>query len=242
MKIISKILFLSTLFSLSFTMSFCQYLGNGVKGTGEVVSKDLSLDDFTGFELAISGDVILSKGSTQKVRVEAQQNIIDVLNTSISGDTWKIKFDNNVSNCKKPKFYITIPALTSIGVSGSGNINTTNTFENLNDLDVFVSGSGNIKLNASAKSIKTNLSGSGNITLDGSVESQNIKISGSGDINAFDLEVEEATVNISGSGECELNVSKNLEVRISGSGDVTYKGAANVSSKITGSGDVKKKY
>jgi hypothetical protein len=216
-------------------------LGNGVKGAGEVVSKDLNLDSFSSLELAISGDVILSKGSSQNVRVESQQNIIDILNTTVSGNTWKIKFDKNVSNYKTLKIYVTIPTLTSVGISGSGNINTTNSFDNLDDLNVFLSGSGDIQLNASGKSMKTNLSGSGNISLEGASAIHDIKISGSGDINAFNLEVEEASVQISGSGQCELNVSKNLDIRISGSGDVTYKGAANVKSKITGSGDVKKK-
>ncbi len=241
MKNILNILFICTLIGMSSTISCSQNWGNGEKGKGDIISKDLNLDNFTGVELAISGDVILTKGSSQKVRVEGQQNIIDLLNTDISNNTWKIGFDKNVSDYKKLTIHITIPTLTTIGVSGSGSINSTNAFENLNNLDIFVSGSGNIKLDATAQSMKTRVSGSGNISLKGTSNSQDIKISGSGDVRAFNLKVDEASVIISGSGECELDVSKKLEVQISGSGDVTYKGSANTKSKITGSGDVRKK-
>jgi len=241
MKIYLNILCLCLITTLTSTTLLSQNWGIGEKGKGEVVSKDLHLDNFTGIELGFNGDVIITQGASQKVRVEGQQNIIDLINTDISKGTWKIDFVKNVNNHKNLTIYITIPTLTKIGVSGSGNIKTTNSFDNLGDLGVFVSGSGNLKLDVSAKSIKSRISGSGNITLKGNSNSQEIKISGSGDVNAYDMKVEEAVVHISGSGECELNVSKSLEVRISGSGDVYYKGDPNVKAKVSGSGDVKKK-
>jgi len=218
-----------------------QNWGSGVKGKGEIVSKDLKLDNFTGFELGFSGDVVLTQGATQKVRVEGQQNIIDLLNTDIKGNIWKIGFVKNVNNHKNLTIYITIPTLTKIGVSGSGNVKSTNAFDNLGNLGVFVSGSGSLKLDASAKSIQTRVSGSGNVMLTGASNSHEIKISGSGDIRAYDMNVQEAVVHISGSGECELSVAKTLEVRISGSGHVYYMGDPNVRAKVSGSGDVKKK-
>lgn len=241
MKYIINILSVSLFVILFTNVSYSQNWGNGVKGKGEIVTKDLDLDKFTGIKLGISGDVILTKGSTQKVRVEGQQNIIDLLKTSVSGNVWKIGFEQNVSNYKSFKIYITLPTLTEVGLSGSGDITCTNLFDNLGDLSVYVSGSGNMNLNASAKSINTKLSGSGNITLKGKSSYQEIKVSGSGNIEAFDLIVEEASVNISGSGNIQLNVAKELNARISGSGDIIYKGDPNVKANVSGSGDVRKK-
>ena len=93
-KLSFSLLFIA-LFSV---LSFGQNWGNGVKGKGEIVSKELNLSKFTGVELSTSGDVILTKGSTQKVRVEGQQNIIDLINTEVSRGTWDIEFTKNVSN------------------------------------------------------------------------------------------------------------------------------------------------
>ena len=236
-----KLSFLLLFISTFSVLSFAQNWGNGVKGKGEIVSKELNLAKFTGVELSTSGDVILTKGATQKVRVEAQQNIIDLLNTEISKGIWDIEFTKNVSNYKSLKIYITIPTLTKVGISGSGNISTTNAFKNADDLFVFVSGSGNLDLDVSAKSTKTKLSGSGNIMLKGASDYQEIKISGSGNIKAYDFEVEEADVTISGSGECRVHVTQKLNARISGSGDITYRGDPSIRANVTGSGDVRKK-
>ena len=112
--------------TLTSTTLLSQNYGSGVKGNGEVVSKDLKLDKFTGIELSFSGDVIITQGATQKVRVEGQQNIIDLINTDVSGVNWKIGFVKNVNNHKNLTIYITIPTLTKIGISGSGSIKTTN--------------------------------------------------------------------------------------------------------------------
>ena len=228
-----------SLLSISFiSISFAQ---NRVKGSGAMVKKELKLDKFSGVDLGISGDVILTKGSTQKVVVEGQQNIIDLLKTEVSNGIWKIGFTRGVNNYKGFKIFITIPTLKTVGVSGSGNIDGTNSFDNLDDLYIFVSGSGNVDLDASAKSMNTKLSGSGNIILKGESNSQAIKISGSGNIKAYDLNVETANVHISGSGSCHLNVSQKLEAKISGSGDISYKGDPNVNAKVSGSGDVSRK-
>ena len=218
-----------------------QNWGSGENGTGSMVKKELKLDKFLGVDLGISGDVILTKGSTQKVTIEGQQNIIDLLKTDVSNGKWKISFTKNVSNYKDLKIYITIPSLTAVGVSGSGNINSTNSFDDLDDLSIYVSGSGNIDLDVSARSMNTRLSGSGNIYLKGASGSQDLKISGSGNIKAYDLKAENANVHISGSGSCQLNVSQKLDAKISGSGDISYKGDPNVKAKVSGSGDVRKK-
>jgi len=54
-----------------------------------------------------------------------------------------------------------------------------------------------------------------------------------------DLEVVDATVDISGSGDAELHVTGTLRVDISGSGSVTHRGGAEVDADISGSGDVR---
>jgi len=64
------------------------------------------------------------------------------------------------------------------------------------------------------------VTGAGNFKLDGSrQEFLDIYITGTGDVNAFDMEVDDCMVSISGAGMCELNPS--LTSDISGVGNVT---------------------
>ncbi|MDH3245263.1 MAG: DUF2807 domain-containing protein, partial [Saprospiraceae bacterium] len=60
------------------------------------------------------------------------------------------------------------------------------------------------------------------------------------DLHAYDFKVSSAKARISGSGDADLFVDRDLSASVSGSGDIRYKGGANhVTSKTSGSGRVK---
>ena len=212
-----------------------------VKGEGDVVKQELDIATFDGVKLGFSGDIYLTQGSTQKVVVEAQQNIIDNIKREVKNGTWYVGFDRNVRSHKGVKVYITMATLTEIGVSGSGNIVTESSFTGLDHVDAYVSGSGDIKADLQANAIEGGISGSGKIHLKGSAGSLDMKISGSGDIMAADLKVGDCELSISGSGDAQVWPTGSLEASISGSGDIRYKDdAANVKARVSGSGDVRK--
>jgi hypothetical protein len=211
----------------------------GMKGEGELVKQELDIDDFTGVKLSFHGNIYLTQGATQKVVVEAQQNIIDNLKRDVKGNTWNVGFKKSVRNCKPVKVWITIPHLTEATVSGSGNLVTEAEFTGVKDLKTSVSGSGDIKLHVQAETIHGGISGSGEIRLKGSTGRIDMSISGSGDIEAMDLKAHSCNISISGSGDAEFWVTEELEASVSGSGDIKYKGdAAQVRARVSGSGDV----
>jgi hypothetical protein len=205
-----------------------------------VVKEEISLDAFHSIGLSFHGNVVLTQGSTQKVTIEAQQNIIDNIKREVKSGKWNIGFEKNVKESKPVTIFITIPTLKGIGVSGSGTLVSTNTFKGLEDLSVAVAGSGTVKLGAEAKSTEVAISGSGEVNLSGTSITLEIAISGSGDVIAQELKTDKCEVHISGSGDARVNVDKSLEAAISGSGDVFYTGSASVSSHVSGSGSVSK--
>ncbi|MEM1321242.1 MAG: head GIN domain-containing protein [Bacteroidota bacterium] len=242
MKKVRQITLLMLLLCLISSTINAQSWGKGIKGEGPIVTKELDIDAFTGIHLTTSADIYIKQGSTQKVTIEAQQNIIDLVKTSVKGKTWKIGYEKNVREAKSVKFYITLPTVTNLGVSGSGSVQTDGRFTGLDDLDVHISGSGDVKADVEAGDISTHISGSGDVSLAGSANSHDIHISGSGDVESYRLQTENCDVHISGSGECEIYVKSKLDVAISGSGDVSYKGdPGSVRSKVSGSGDVQSK-
>lgn len=212
---------------------------SGISGKGPVVKRQLDLSSFDKLILSNNAKVYLRQGRTQSVEVEAQENIIDNLVKDVSGNTWKIRFDQPVRRYEGMKVYITVPTLTGLRISGSGSINGENKFTGLQELGVSVSGSGDINLELDAKRIDSNISGSGDIRLAGSTGALEIRISGSGEVEASELVSDSCKVRISGSGDCEVEVKNDLDVHISGSGDVNYKGRPRVNTRITGSGDVR---
>ncbi len=185
------------------------------------IRKTLDLDKFDAIGLGISADVYLTPGNTQKVEVEGRQDIIELLDTDVDGDSWNIRFtERNVRNYGKIKFYITLPGLSALSIGGSGKIATEQAFNGLDELQFSVGGSGTIEFA-------------------GSVENLSISIGGSGSIKGRDLKAENCSVSIGGSGDAYVEVQENLQVSIAGSGSVYYSGRPRLNTSIAGSGKVK---
>ena len=222
-------------------ISSAQSWGKGsISGTGEVVKQEITIPSFDGVSLGFSGDVFITPGATQKVVVEAQQNIIDNIKREVEGGTWKINFIKGVNDAKDVKVYITVPKVDYVGVSGSGSIVSNGKFTGVNQMEVALSGSGDIKMEFEANDTDLHISGSGDIELKGKSNSLEISISGSGDAITENLETSKCEIHISGSGDATVNVNGDLESHISGSGDVQYKGNASVTARVSGSGSVSK--
>ena len=225
-----------------FTLNSCLFFDDDPfrceRGEGPTVTRVLNLPPFSGIDLTISGNVVLRQGPEQYVEVEGQENIIDLLRTNVSNDTWKIRFDDCVRNHENLTFYITLPEIGYVAISGSGEVYGDNVFEG-NDINLRISGSGDMDLALdNYDKVDTRISGSGDIKLEGKTKKFDLDISGSGDYHAFDLEAEKGDIKISGSGSAEVFVNDHLDVRITGSGDVYYLGNPSLDVYITGSGKV----
>ncbi len=218
-----------------------QNWGGGIRGEGPKVTRELNIAKFDGFTLAIGGTIYVRQGSPQSVRIEAQENIIANLKTDVSGNTWKIGFEKNVRNHDGVKIWITTPTLTRAAVSGSGKIVGENRFTGLGDLELAISGSGDIEMDFDAQAVHSSISGSGDMELQGRAASHQVRISGSGDIKAYDLVTGISDIRISGSGDCQVNANDDLSISTSGSGDVYYRGRPRVKAKVSGSGKVEPK-
>ena len=217
------------------------YLNSGPRGKGASVQKQLDLPAITGIHLSISAEVRLSQGDRQAVSIKAQPNIVELINTEVKNGNWNISFTESVKGHGDIIIDLTVTDLESIGLSGSGSVHGQNAFHGLQDLELVISGSGDIKLDFESESVECMLSGSGDMQLAGKVNQQEINITGSGDISAFDLATAQTRISITGSGDAEVQVSDQLEASIVGSGDVHYHGAPAVRSNIIGSGDVYQK-
>jgi hypothetical protein len=211
-----------------------------LRGKGEVILQNVQLPAFSGIDNTINADIYIKRDPVQSVAISAQQNIIDHIKLDVNSGKWEIKFDkNNISHFEPIKIYISIPHLSSLSISGSGNIYLTNTFDSCGIVDLNVSGSGNIDayLTSVSKTF-SKISGSGNINLSGSSPDQEISISGSGNVHAFPFQTSNTVVTISGSGLCEVTADSTLNVSISGSGDVYYKSHPVITSNTSGSGSI----
>lgn len=208
-----------------------------VNGDGPTVSEEINLRNFDGIDLRISADVYIRQGAEQKVVIEGQRNVIDEIERDVDNGIWEIETDRCIRDYDNLRIYITVPDVTLLRISGSGDIVSENTLL-VDDIEMTISGSGTIDAALDADDINAKISGSGDIILEGEADALVLSISGSGDFRAFNLPLRTANVTISGSGDVSVRVSDELDVRISGSGDVSYKGNPQIDANVSGSGRV----
>lgn len=209
-----------------------------IDADGPITTIDLQLEDIDGIELAMDARVELTQGPEQSITVEGKSDIFDELDLDVRNGVWKIRTEDCVRDVDDLTFFITLPNLRVVKVSGSGEVFSTNTFDSGNDIELRISGSGELDLSLLADDIEADISGSGKMILEGEADELDLRITGSGDLRGFDLSTREVDINISGSGDAEVRVSDRLDVFITGSGDVFYKGNPTLDVSITGSGEV----
>lgn len=213
-----------------------------VSGDGPVVTEVRNISGFRDIKSEFSGDIYIIPGSSYGVQIEAQQNIIDVIETVLSDGmlTLRVKSNTVIRPDSRVRVYITSPDVRGLIVSGSGNMLVQQPLTTP-DLYLKVNGSGNISLlSLNAGSLDANISGSGELNINGgTVAEESLDIGGSGSIDFSNLTATDATVKITGSGNARVQATGKLKVRISGSGSVYYRGTPTIDVSITGSGKLK---
>ncbi len=211
----------------------------GIRGEGPVIERNVTLDKFSAISLPGSAKIYLTQGPVQEIKIVGQENIIENINLDVFGGKWDIDNKRSVWQSETLKIYITMETIREIELSGSGDVEFMNHFNDLKDLEIRISGSGRMDLDMDARDVEVNISGSGDLVMKGSAKNLDLRITGSGNINAYDLKAENGEASISGSGGMELNVQEKLDAHITGSGSIRYQGSPRVDSSVTGSGSVR---
>ena len=210
------------------------------RGSGNVKSEDRKTGSFSAVKLSCSADLFISQGSTS-VTVKTDDNILELVETKVENGTLHIDIKGRgFRSVKVLEVYITMPELTNLKNSGSGDIEIKDAFK-ASDLVIGLNGSGDLDANLNANNLELRVSGSGDTELTGVRGTFKVSILGSGDLDAEGLKLENCYIKNSGSGDMELSGKTNsLDASNMGSGDVNGYNLLTVDAVVTnsGSGDV----
>ena len=224
---------------IAFMTAGCMIVINGKseQGSGNIITGEREVSEFNKVHLKGFGNVFLTLGEKQTLRIKTDNNLLPLIETDVSSKKLTISHGKHYLRPTVFEVYITINNLEEVAISGSGNVRGKDRFM----ADTFyteISGSGDMDLEVETGRLEAKISGSGSIRLAGNAEDYTVSISGSGEVNAFAVQAKNVSVKISGSGECMAHAAESLVVKISGSGDVYYKGRPRINTKISGSGSL----
>jgi hypothetical protein len=215
----------------------------GVVGSGKPATQVRNLAEFQAIHLSGSIDLQVRQGAAQSVTVQADDNLLEYLETVVEptadGPTLDVRFKRgrSLSTRQPVKVTVVVARLSALHVAGSGDL-VVEAFTTP-ALSLRLSGAGDARLNGvTAGDLAVSIAGSGDVAGSGKAQRLKLSIAGSGDVRLAELPADEVSVNIAGSGDAAVNAQKLLAVSIAGSGDVSYTGNASVTTSIAGSGSV----
>lgn len=215
---------------------------NFTTGSGNILTENRAVENFTGISVSNSIDVEVKMGSAVTVQVEADDNIIKHIVTTVSGGILKIRIENLHSfNNTHTKVYITTPVLKSVEASSSADVKVMDVIKDDGKVTFKSSSSADIEAEVDAPEIAADANSSASITLSGRTKYYKAEVSSSAEIKSGTLLSENTDVEANSSGSAAVYASITLNAKASSSGSIDYHGGATVKKSVSSSGTVGKK-
>ena len=171
--------------------------------------------------------------------------MLDALNLKVKNGFWNVKIgkDDDYKSDKSGLISIVmeVKELNNATISGEGSIAGQGVFKTSGEMNVSISGSGNIVLDFESSSTNCTVSGSGNIVLKGKTEKVHIGMSGSGNIITTQLLAKDVNMGISGNAKIAVHAERSLNTAVSGVADIEYTGNPKVSSSSSGDATINRR-
>jgi len=191
----------------------------GLTGSGTPVTETVSLTGFTSVSAAMGFRVEITESSTFSVRVTVDDNVVDKLRVTKTGDTLSLALDPGIYTFMSLRAVVTMPNIEGLELSG-GSRGSISGFVGLASLDLDLSGGSHVEAEGSA----------GDLTVDAS---------GGSTLDLENFPVHDASITFSGGSSGTISLDGTLDANLSGGsrlwyigsptlGDIDTSGASNV--------------
>jgi hypothetical protein len=204
------------------------------------ISRTFNLKDFDRLSLGSAFEINVTKGN-HSVKVEGRKQDIDDLEADVNSGRLRIRYKDSNGwgrNRKRVTVTISMPTLKGLDLSGA-TISKVSGFNDLGTLDLDISGASKSEIQVKAQAIIMDMSGASTINLIGSANRIEGEVSGATSLRAYDFQVKDAFLDVSGASSIKVSVTGKLEVEASGASSVRYRGTASVRSSTSGASSVK---
>ncbi|UJH66402.1 head GIN domain-containing protein [Allomuricauda sp. SCSIO 65647] len=188
-----------------------------LRGSQNLISEMRQVGEFTKLKSTGVFDVTITQGIGQSVEITADDNIIGRVRTKVVNGELRLELSDDSYRNITLRANITVEQLNGLKNSGTGNI---------------------VAQNVESNNFSISNSGDAEIVISGVANGLDCFNEGVGDIKGFNFLVNDADLEIRGSGSIEISCASTLDVEITGSGDIFYKGNPSVDADIEGSGKV----
>jgi len=214
-----------------------------------VITKELTVESFTGINVCCMVDVYLSEGQSSTVVVKADPEILSDLEIDVKNQVLDIRFKDQKNSFSdffkknKPRVsvYVSAQNLVLLKAEATGKI-IGQTVLNAGDIKLEANATGSITADINAEKLNCRADSKGSITLNGKADYAKVAADSMGKVDMKNFEVSKADVKADSMGKVDITVKDNLKAHADSMGKVSYYGSpAVVDSSSDSMGSVKHK-
>ncbi len=210
---------------LAILFTSCQFdFDGGKRGNGNVVTeKRNTSESFTEIKASEGLDVYVSQGSETSIRVEADENIIELIRTEVRDGMLKVDTEDRIGRAKSKKIFVSMPTITRLVSNSGADIRGKETL-NVDTIYLDCSSGADLNVTVQANEVHSDASSGSDIVIAGKAELLVAEASSGADIRAKGLEVKRCIAKASSGADIIVNTTEELTASASSGGDVRYIG------------------
>ena len=228
--------------TLTLVLAACGSFGFGptITGSGNTVTKQFALTNFSGVSAGSTFQVSVSPGPSPSVAVTVDDNLAPYLDVTVSGARLHLDLKPNVNLRNATlKAVVTVPELTALELSGA----SKGVLEDCRagkSIDIEVSGASRLEGTLESHDTRLSLSGASHADLKGTAGDLRVNVSGASHLDLGQFLTKDSVVEASGASHALVNPSGKLKARASGASSIRYAGQpTTVDSESSGASSVK---
>ncbi|WP_423130255.1 head GIN domain-containing protein [Gaoshiqia sp. Z1-71] len=222
-------------FALGFSFGSCIFIGPSVKGNGHVVKQTRNLSGFKSIKVSTGLDVFLIQDSVDQVVVEADENLLEVIDTQQKGTVLEIYTQQQIRWSKSKKVYVHFSSLEGVK-SGSGSVVRSQSDIVADQFELTASSGSQQYIGLNCERLVGRSSSGAQVHLSGKTKKGDFKASSGSHMKAEDLVCDECTADVSSGAHIWISVNREFSGEASSGGHIYYFGAPERVTVNTSSG------
>lgn len=216
-------------------LSSCLFMGPSVRGDGEVVEEVREVGKFSEVKVTSGMNVHFIQGDTSKVTVVADNNLLEIIETRVIGQTLEIKTLANIWSASSKKVVITTDNIRAIHGTAGSNIYTDGRLL-VDQLSIRASAGSNFRMDLTGQEIDISVSSGANVFLEGIVGMLVVRTSSGANVKAEDFRAEVSDIKVSSGANVWITTMKELTAHASSGGNIFYYGSPEKTNTSSSSG------
>jgi len=194
-----------------------------VNGDGKVVKEERNLSGFKAISVHNAIHLYISQGTTEKVTVEAEEEIMHHLFTEVSGGVLKIGVKGSVNNTGEMNVYVTLKEITSLETGSAAKAECNGKIET-GELKISTGSASSVKMDLKCNKLEIKSGSASKIRITGTAQSIETESSSASSVDLSELKAESGEVEASSAASVKVQVTSKVDAKASSGAGITITG------------------